>query len=134
MNRNPNWRPREYNAANDHEFDDHSKASNFRPVSNRLFISNLNPSLSNFDLKVSIETKDNKKIFSRYGDLTRCGLHWDILGNSRGTADIEYETIEDAQEAIRSLDSKPAKFNLIRLRNQWTKNICAVRKKTFRKS
>lgn len=33
--------------------------------------------------------------------MKRCGLHWDELGNPKGTADIQYHTAEDAQKAIK---------------------------------
>lgn len=34
------------------------------------------------------------------GKLKKCGIHWDKLGNSRGTAEVEFETIEEAKQAI----------------------------------
>jgi RNA recognition motif-containing protein len=38
--------------------------------------------------------------------LKRCGVHWDNLGNSKGTADIEYFNTVDAQRAIKEFDGK----------------------------
>jgi RNA recognition motif-containing protein len=40
------------------------------------------------------------------GPLRRCGIHWDNLGNSKGTADVEYERSDDARKAIDEFDSK----------------------------
>jgi RNA recognition motif-containing protein len=40
-------------------------------------------------------------IFSRIGQLRKCGIHWDLLGNSKGTADVEYVNAEDAAKAIK---------------------------------
>jgi RNA recognition motif-containing protein len=37
--------------------------------------------------------------------LKRCGIHWDILGNSLGTADVEYHNSEDAAKAIDEYNS-----------------------------
>ena len=40
------------------------------------------------------------------GPLKRCGVHWDEVGGSLGTADIEYYRAEDAYRAIEEYDSK----------------------------
>jgi RNA recognition motif-containing protein len=45
-------------------------------------------------------------LFSDIGELKRCGIHWDILGNSLGTADIEYVNPEHAKKAIEDFNSK----------------------------
>jgi hypothetical protein len=37
--------------------------------------------------------------------LKRCGIHWDELGNSLGTADLEYYNSKDAERAISDYDS-----------------------------
>jgi hypothetical protein len=37
--------------------------------------------------------------------LKRCGIHWDNLGNSLGTADIEFYKAEDAAKAIEEYNS-----------------------------
>ena len=78
---------------------DNNQNSNgiLRPVSTRLFVSNLNKDFTNFELQ---------KIFSKVGNLLRCGIHWDKLGNSRETAEIEYDNIESAQEALNQFHSK----------------------------
>ena len=46
-----------------------------------------------------------KQIFSEIGKLKRCGIHWDNLGTSLCTADVEFYNNEDAQKAIKSYDS-----------------------------
>jgi len=38
--------------------------------------------------------------------LRKCGIHWDKLGNSRGTADIEFFGEKEAAIAIAELNSK----------------------------
>ncbi len=49
------------------------------------------------------------------GVLKRCGIHWDNLGNSKGTADVEYERSENALKAIEEYDSNNNfNFKLIR--------------------
>ena len=68
-----------------------------RKGNTRLRISNLNKSITNEELK---------KIFQEYGKLTRCGVHFNKMGDSQGTADIEYETHEEAENAIKKLNSK----------------------------
>ena len=40
------------------------------------------------------------------GKLIKCGIHWDRLGNSKGTAYIQYENIPSARRAIEELNSK----------------------------
>lgn len=62
----------------------------------RLHITNLNPSVSNGELK---------KIFETKGTLKRCGIHYDVLGKSKGTADVEYEKEEDAKKAFEEFNS-----------------------------
>jgi hypothetical protein len=36
--------------------------------------------------------------------LKRCGIHWDELGNSKGSADIEFYDAADARKAIKEYD------------------------------
>ena len=79
-----------------------------RPVrkgNTRLRISNLNKAITNEELK---------KIFAEYGKLTRCGVHFNKMGESQGTGDIEYETHEEAEKALQKLNSKYIKINLNR--------------------
>lgn len=55
-----------------------------------------------------------QKIFEQIGTLKRCGIHFDKIGNSKGTADIEYENPEHAELAIQRFNSKLLYiFNLI---------------------
>ena len=49
---------------------------------------------------------DLQNIFKPFGYLVQCGIHWDRLGNSKGTASIEYENIGSCRRAIRALDGK----------------------------
>ena len=67
-----------------------------RPISRRLYISNLNSTFTNYELQ---------RIFSELGNLQRCGIFWDRLGNSKGTAIIEYDSVEAAREAIRRFNN-----------------------------
>jgi len=46
-----------------------------------------------------------KAIFLQCGPLKRCGIHWDDLGNSLGTADIEYFNEDNAKRAIKEYHS-----------------------------
>lgn len=48
----------------------------------------------------------NQTIFSGLGELKKCGIHWDLLGNSRGTADIVYFNKKDAIAAVEKLNGK----------------------------
>ena len=62
----------------------------------RLLITNLDKSYTNEQLK---------KLFEQYGKLTRCGIHFSKLGESLGTADIQFEKHEDAENAINKLNN-----------------------------
>ena len=53
-----------------------------------------------YHIKIYIQT-----IFSKIGPLKRCGIHWDLMGNSKGAADVEYENAKDAAKAIEEFDS-----------------------------
>lgn len=72
----------------------------------RLRITNLNKSITNDKLKVIHYLFLFQTLFEEYGKLTRCGVHFDKMGDSKGTADIEYESHEDAEKAIGKLNSK----------------------------
>jgi len=55
-------------------------------------------------LSKDIQNPDLTKIFEPYGKLIRCGIKFDKLGNSTGIADVEYETHEECEEALKKLD------------------------------
>ena len=61
----------------------------------RLYITNLNKTVTNDELK---------KLFQKFGKLRRCGINFTQLGQSKGTADIEFERHRDAVFAIRKLN------------------------------
>ena len=61
----------------------------------RLYITNLNKTVTNDELK---------KLFQKFGKLRRCGVNFTQLGQSKGTADIEFERHRDAVFAIRKLN------------------------------
>ena len=61
----------------------------------RLIVENLNTSVQNAELN---------NLFKDFGKLTRCGIRFDKMGASRGVADIEFSTHEDAQKAIEKLN------------------------------
>lgn len=70
----------------------------------RLFISNLNKSFQN---------KDLKNLFIKFGKLKRCGIHFTKLGESKGTADVEFEKHFDAIQAIKKLNKSTIDGNII---------------------
>ena len=55
-------------------------------------------------LSKDIQNPDLTKIFEPYGKLIRCGIKFDKLGNSTGIADVEYDTHEECEEALKKLD------------------------------
>ena len=62
----------------------------------RLKIFNLNKEFSNSELK---------KLFSPYGELVRCGIQFNKMGESTGRADIEFSSHEECENAISKLDN-----------------------------
>jgi len=45
-------------------------------------------------------------LFRKYGYLTQCGIHWDRLGNSKGSASIEFDRVAACKAAIRDLNNQ----------------------------
>lgn len=67
-----------------------------RDLRRRIKVENLNKDIQNAELT---------KLFAPYGTLIRCGIHYDKLGVSRGVADIEYSSHDEAEKAINKLDN-----------------------------
>ena len=73
----------------------------------RLFITNLNKTVTNIELK---------KLFQKYGRLRRCGVNFTQLGESKGTADVEFERHRDAVNAIRNLNKADINGRVVNVR------------------
>ena len=58
---------------------------------------------------------DIKSVFEKIGPLRRCGINWNNLGESKGTAEVEYLYRSDAFRACRKLDYKSIKGVPMRL-------------------
>ena len=58
-----------------------------------------------FNLNKEFQNTDLKKLFEPYGTLIRCGIHFNKMGESKGTADIEFSTHEECENAINKLDN-----------------------------
>ena len=54
----------------------------------------------------SVTNNDIKSIFEKIGPLRRCGINYNNLGESKGTAEVEYYYRRDAFKACRNLDYK----------------------------
>lgn len=65
----------------------------------RLKVENLNKTLQNPELN---------ELFSKYGTLIRCGIHFDKVGKSTGIADVEFSNHEESEAAIKALDHADA--------------------------
>ena len=92
---------RYYNNYNDRRHEpfnkfDHVDRNKQRDTRTRLFITNLHRGVTNQELQ---------KLFGAKGKLKRCGVIYDKMGKSTGTADIEYERAEDAKEAINAFNN-----------------------------
>jgi RNA recognition motif-containing protein len=72
----------------------------------KIIIRNLNRTATNSEIK---------SIFEKIGPLRRCGINWNNLGESRGTAEVEYLYRSDAFRACRKLDYKSIKGVPMRL-------------------
>ena len=77
----------------------------------RIQVENLNKDMQNPDLQ---------KLFEAYGKLTRCGIKFDKLGQSKGLADVEFSTHEECEKAINKLDN--AEINGVKLRVKYAPN------------
>ena len=83
----------------------------------RLFITNLNKTVTNIELK---------NLFQKYGRLRRCGVNFTQLGQSKGTADVEFERHRDAVSAIRSLNKAEINGRVINVRFSTLRRINRV--------
>lgn len=54
----------------------------------------------------SATNNDIKSVFEKMGPLRRCGINYNNLGESKGTAEVEYYYRRDAFRACRKLDYK----------------------------
>ena len=72
----------------------------------RLFIRNLTRSVTNNDLKT---------LFEKIGPLKRCGINWNDLGESKGTANVQYQYEEDTYKAFQKFDNTNIKGVPIRI-------------------
>lgn len=70
----------------------------------RLFIKNL-----------SLDTENAAifELFNQYGTLTRCGVNWDQLGRSKGTAIVQFEGHADAERALNESNGVELKGQVI---------------------
>ena len=62
----------------------------------RIKVENLNKEFQNSELKT---------LFEPYGTLIRCGIRFNKMGESTGTADIEFSKHEECEDAINKLDN-----------------------------
>jgi len=60
-----------------------------------LFVSNLHYDVTNAQLREKAQG---------LGKLVRLGINWDCLGKSKGTAEVEYQTSEEASSALELLN------------------------------
>ena len=72
----------------------------------KILVRNLTRNASNSDIKY---------LFEKIGPLKRCGINWNNLGESKGTAEVEYYYRKDAFKACKELDYKSIKGVPIRL-------------------
>jgi len=72
----------------------------------KILVRNLTRNATNLDIKY---------LFERIGPLKRCGINWNNLGESKGTAEVEYLYRKDAFKAVKELDYKSIRGVPIRL-------------------
>ena len=78
----------------------------FRRRGVKIIVRNLTRSTTNADIKA---------VFEKIGPLLLCGINWNSLGESRGTAEAAYYYRSDTFRACRKLDYKSIKSNPMRL-------------------
>ena len=82
------------------------RGTGFRRRGVKIIVRNLTRSATNADIK---------SVFEKIGPLRRCGINWNSLGESKGTAEVEYLYRSDAFKACRKLDYKSIKGVPMRL-------------------
>ena len=78
----------------------------FRRRGVKILVRNLTRNATNLDIKY---------LFEKIGPLKRCGINWNNLGESKGTAEVEYYYRKDAFKACKELDYKSIRGVPIRL-------------------
>jgi RNA recognition motif-containing protein len=102
--RNNPQRQRNQNYSNDSR--KRLRGTGFKRRGIKIIVRNLTRSATNSDIK---------SVFEKFGRLRRCGINWNSLGESKGTAEVEYFYRDDAFRAFRKLDYKSIKGSPMRL-------------------
>ena len=97
-------RQRSQNYSNDNRR--RPRGTGFRRRGVKIIVRNLTRNATNADIK---------SVFEKIGPLRRCGINWNSLGESKGTAEVEYLYRSDAFKAVRKLDYKSIKGVPMRL-------------------
>ena len=102
--RRNNLRQRSQNYSNDNRR--RQRGTGFRRRGVKIIVRNLTRNATNADIK---------SVFEKIGPLRRCGINWNSLGESKGTAEVEFLYRSDAFKAVRKLDYKSIKGVPMRL-------------------
>ena len=121
-NRPQNFRRVNMNNNNNNNNNNFNRRNFRRDNRRRLYITNLNKSVTNDELK---------KLFQNYGRLNRCGVNFTQLGESKGTADVEFERHNDAVFAIRKLNRANINGRIVFVRFSNLRSLRSV-KRNFR--
>jgi RNA recognition motif-containing protein len=121
-NRRQNFRRVNMNNNNKNNNNNFNRRNFRRDNRRRLYITNLNKSVTNDELK---------KLFQNYGRLNRCGVNFTQLGESKGTADVEFERHNDAVFAIRKLNRANINGRIVFVRFSNLRSLRSV-KRNFR--
>lgn len=57
------------------------------------------------NLAPNVTSEDLTELFSQFGNLNRCFVHYDQFGQSIGTADVEFERRDEAEQARNKLNN-----------------------------
>ena len=118
-NRRQNFRRVNMNNNNQNNNNNFNRRNFRRDNRRRLYITNLNKSVTNDELK---------KLFQNYGRLNRCGVNFTQLGESKGTADVEFERHNDAVFAIRKLNRANINGRIVFVRFSNLRSLRSVRR------
>lgn len=82
-----------------------SKPQGERPIDKkRIFLSSLQEDVTNAELR---------DMFTPFGELQKCFIYWDNLGRSKGIAQVEYSSEEEAAKAMEEWNGKELKGELL---------------------
>jgi len=96
------------------------------------------------NLHYNIVNSELNELFSTIGPLVNCGIEWDKIGRSKGSAIVEFKETQHASKAIQEYDGAELDGKILKVRyfdesdlkdqseNNSNSEIPSIRKKIFK--